>query len=177
MSSWWSIDLFVIGDCDRLEEFDDALPSLFHEVGEVDRQPCGAVVAHVAQNYGGEAAIEAVIRRYPDLIFSGTMTHGSAQLGDMFWGFSATQGEAKWAAFSLPDEDFLTRPKVERWASRIDTKIARLTQDREFCAGKLVQIEGEEQSRTESETGEDEVLVRTEKEVRAILNKLMVKRR
>jgi hypothetical protein len=41
MSFWWSIDLFVMGDFDRLEEFDDALPSLFHEVGEVERLACG----------------------------------------------------------------------------------------------------------------------------------------
>jgi len=177
MSSWWSIDLFVIGDCDRLEEFDDALPSLFHEVVEVDRQPCGAVVAHVLQNYGGEAAIVAAIRQYPDLIFSGTMTHGSAQLGDAFWGFSATQGEAQWASFSLPEEDFLTRPKVERWASRIDAKIARLTHDREFCADRLEQLEAAEEGRIKSETEEDGVLVRTEEEVRAILKKLMSKRR
>ena len=95
MSSWWSIDLFVIGDFNRLEKFDDALPSLFHEMGEVDRRPCGAVVAHVAQNYGGGAAMEAVIARYPDLIFSGTMSHKQAQPGDAYWSFTARKGESR----------------------------------------------------------------------------------
>jgi hypothetical protein len=130
MSSWWSITFFVTGEFSKIREFEEALPSLFHVLGEKDRIG-GGLIADVGQNYGGGAAMEDAIARYPDLIFNGSMAH-EPQPGDTYWVFTAKNGEAEWHEFSLPDEDRpMTPEEIEGEIARIDDKIAGLNTCRE----------------------------------------------
>jgi hypothetical protein len=135
-------------------------------------------LARVAQNYGGEEAIGAAVARHPDLIFSGTMTHEQAQPGDGYWGFTGIKGKAEWAAFTLPEEDCLTVPQIERWVSRIEDKIARLTEDREFWTGQLEKptVARAEPAEPDRDLEKDSSPIRTGPEVHAIMDKLRSER-
>ena len=161
MSSWWSIKLFAVGDFNRLEEFENALPSLFHVVAEADRAN-GAVAAYVAQNYGGEAAIEDAIGDYPDLIFSGVMTHDQA---DVYSCFTAAKGQADWTEFSIPEKVRPVVPAIE--LTRLDNKIARLTRERELFIDQLEKSKSSDRNTTGPTADPTKG-----KDVRAILDKI-----
>jgi hypothetical protein len=115
-------------------------------------------LARVAQNYGGEEAIGAA--------------------GDGYWGFTGIKGKAEWAAFTLPEEDCLTVPQIERWVSRIEDKIARLTEDREFWTGQLEKptVARAEPAEPDRDLEKDSSPIRTGPEVHAIMDKLRSER-
>jgi len=125
------MNFFATGDLLKVKEFGEALPLFFHIVVETDRIG-GGLMAGVSQNYGGDAAMEAAIERYPDLTFNGLMFHEQAQAGSGYSVFTGTNGEAEWREFILPgDNRPMTPEEIEGEITRIDEKIARLKTRRE----------------------------------------------
>jgi hypothetical protein len=134
-------------------------------------------VAHVAENYGGRAAIEAVVDGYPDLTFSGMMIHEQSHPGDTYWGFRAINGETEWHEFSLL-EDYrpMTPDEIEGELTGIDQKIAGLTKRREFYIDQLRKSEADPKKSTEptsdSKPEDGSIVIRKTEEVLAVIEKL-----
>jgi hypothetical protein len=136
MSSWWCIVFCVVGDIDEVTNFEQTLSSLFHQVAGTDRIG-GALAAEVFQNYGGEAAVENAIDRFPDLLFVGTQIHEQAHPGDIFWVFTGEKGITEWRELRLPENGsgLMARAEVEKEIARINARMARLTKQRDLLLG------------------------------------------
>jgi len=141
MSSWWEITFFATGDLDKIDELERSLPSLFHIVSETDRTG-GALLAHVAQNYGGSAAIEDIIEGYPDVAFNGTMLHEQADVGSTHSVFTGAQGAAEWREYTFRAEGRpITAADLRDELSKLDAKIARLRKRHDFYTDELGRME------------------------------------
>jgi transposase len=62
MCSWRTITLAAIGELDKLNEFREALPRLFHRAGKVDIEG-DVLTAHLGQNYSGDVVADAPVLR------------------------------------------------------------------------------------------------------------------
>jgi hypothetical protein len=96
MSFLWEITFCTTGDSSELDNLENALPSLFRQIVYKDREG-GTLLALVEENYDGGPAIDAMIGRYPDLIFNGTMVYErEAQDGGLHFAFTGVGGNAEW---------------------------------------------------------------------------------
>src|SRR5215203_5939668 len=127
MSSWWCTAFFTVGEIHEVRQFEEMLPSLFHRVAGTERVGSG-LAAEVLQNYGGEAAVEAAITCFPNLLFAGTQIHEQAHPGDIFWVFTGRNGSTEWRELRLPEDGGrpMTREEIEKEIAGIDAKMARL---------------------------------------------------
>jgi hypothetical protein len=93
----------------------------------------------VAQNYGGAAAIQDIIVCYPDLTFNGVLINEmEAQPGGAYSTFVGIDGETQFWEFSHPaEEHVMTSEEIGIHISRIDQKIADLTETRELYSRRL----------------------------------------
>jgi hypothetical protein len=137
MSSWWTITFFAAGESGKVKELEQALPLFFHIVSETDRIG-GALLAQVAQNYGGSAAIEDMIEDYPEVVFSGTMVHEQADAGGVYSVFTGAKAESKWLEFSVPGENQpIKAGEIRRDLLKLEAKIARLRKRQDFYMDEL----------------------------------------
>jgi len=74
----------------------------------------------------------------------------------------------------------MTRPKIERWVTRIDAKLARLTEDREFWTEQIQKptTQGAESAEPDRDSTmeKDSLRIRTGPEVHAMMAKLRSER-
>ena len=134
MSSWWDISFSVSGNVSEIEKFENALPSLFHRVISTDRLG-GMLVAQVAQNYGGGAAIEAAMATYSNLMFNGMLFHQSTQEGSGYDVFCSIDGEVAWREFILQDctPEPVTPQHLDEQIEQFNRQIERLKSRRDDC--------------------------------------------
>jgi hypothetical protein len=126
MSSWWDIEFTVSGEPARVAEFWQRLPDettgfagwrtamnspLFHHL-EVIRQDEGSLTIKASRNYYGGEAIEEMILRNSDLVFTeGVLSHESAvQPMGTYYEWEARNGDfTKWETLTNWDpEDYLS---------------------------------------------------------------------
>lgn len=108
MSCWWDLEFSVIGPEPLTEELKTALPNLtlddgtrlFHHVEIMSSIP-GFVVLHACRNYHGADAICALIARFPDLVFQGSL-HSDVNY-DRYELFHGRSGETMFQEFVIAD--------------------------------------------------------------------------